>query len=501
MITALALFLTPSAEAANVPKIKNVRIRQLLDTNNNVSYRAAILTDSDVSDVSAEVRSDAGDEDLLAVETDAWTRGTTTVTLPTGTAKLVLTVTGAKGEAIGTATGTLDSAGTVSLTGVSGDIDVLAAGTWGSKSTTLAFTLAGSDVYTASSGTLKTIETTKVTTCTGKTCTTSEQTVTRSSTVTWGEIGSVWEADLAAAPEGEVEVRVEASDSRGKKLDQATVDLAPAWLDTGDGTSALGVGADTSVALLGTPDDYSLALVSCGWRRDESQPDTAIFRMDNGEEVEIERVGAQRTVAEVQPLDPSAGAWTIQYHRRGMGGTVTQMAQSIIYAADQGMMVCDPSVCVGVGGANAGGPWVTATVLDDAAELEGLDVDFTGPDGTVQSFAFDLEDEVSLVFAAAVSFDADPVGADFAADVRLLGAAGNSDNDRTMLTGSFAGQFIADEDGFGLGGRDANDIEMASGPRFGGGASEVPVILLRSSGGGKGTRAVATTTNGKPPLL
>ena len=55
----LALALTPDADAANVPKIKNVRIRQVVDSNNTFTYRSvvqgSVSDDGTVADVIASI--------------------------------------------------------------------------------------------------------------------------------------------------------------------------------------------------------------------------------------------------------------------------------------------------------------------------------------------------------------------------------------------------------------------------------------------------------------
>ena len=106
-LLALALAI-PHADAANVPKIKNIRIREVTDTNGQSSLVATTSgSDTTVASIKAELESDAGSEEVTLVESDAWLHGAATISaLPKTDATVTLYVYDTSSTLMATFSGT-----------------------------------------------------------------------------------------------------------------------------------------------------------------------------------------------------------------------------------------------------------------------------------------------------------------------------------------------------------------------------------------------------------
>lgn len=314
----LSLALMPDAEAADIPKIKNVRVRQL-DNNGNVSYSLTALT----PDADATVASVAGEldgEPVSLTESDAWVHGTAAFSAePADGAELTLAVYGTDSAVLDTFSGTYTDGvltltsttrdgggdctarvgceeGTSSTTDV--DLEVLSALVYGDG--TVGLDLAGADALSVASASLSSVETSTSEECvtysrTGE-CVEYGTTTTRDDAeLDLDELGIVWESD-AVEVDGVAELELKAYDADGKKLDKAKVKLAAPWEDDGYGVNVLPLDEDplTTVAVYRhcipgykgadcRQSATAMAVVSDGWTLGDALPEVAEIEIEDGE--------------------------------------------------------------------------------------------------------------------------------------------------------------------------------------------------------------------------
>lgn len=271
-------------------------------------YRVVFVgDDAAAAAVVAEIESEAGDEDVPLVESDAWLHGAATIaSLPKMDATLTLTLYDTGNASLMSFSGTLGTDGTVTLTAeatkdagtvcdtaskvactsepstatsadtsadTSVDIEVLASEVFAaSGGYDLSLDLAGADTYAVAYAEITVTESDETTTCSKETaeCTTSGSTSTSKVEVGWDAIGSVWEGVLTLPPEGLAEVKIKTYDASGKKLDSATSKLGLPWLDDGAGVNTLATDEDplTSLGLLSLRPGYG----RCAWSKHCASP-------------------------------------------------------------------------------------------------------------------------------------------------------------------------------------------------------------------------------------
>ena len=430
-LLALALA-TPDAEAASVPKIKNIRVRDLAETSGQRSLVATTSgSDSTVASIEAELESDAGDQSVTLAESDAWLHGAAPISaLPKTDATVTLTVYDRDSVSLGSISGTLHASkerGTgwiswksavwendVSDTGRSAlDLEVLAVDVFpATKGYDVAFDLAGADTYDVAYATLVVTE--------GRTTTKAE--------LGWGDVGAIWEGELAEELLGQVKVKATTYDSKAKKIDSAKVELAAPWADGGAGLAAIPTDDDplTTVSLHDVGEladilkaDYgiepaALTVVSEGWTAGDTLPVEASVELTGGSTLSVPVNSYQRAV-----FGSAYGDWKV---------SATNFAST-----EAGLASELP---------------VTVTLLDAKGNViytEDVEPSF--------------DDEIAVVFSYAVSLAEDPFGLGLAGKVSLLGASNQKGKQETLSKGTFYSDVSRNEDGaLGLAGADEDAV-------------------------------------------
>lgn len=293
------LLATPSAEAGRIGK-KPISIPSGVTVV--VDAYTELVPDSDAAaSVSAEIKSDAGSEDVDLVETDAWLHGAAAIpSLPSADAAIALTLYDAASAELATYSGTLGTDGSVSLRRGAGfcscdpgyagscdkgevciDVEVLAAELFAaSKGYELGIDLNGADTYTVAYATVVVTE--------GKTVTTKAE-------VGWEDIGSVWEGELGLDHEGLIDVKTRSYDRDGTKVEREKVTLGSAWDDGGYGVSTLAIDPTTSLAITRREGvngvrvivQSALVVASTGWTVGATMPASASVELTGGETLSI----------------------------------------------------------------------------------------------------------------------------------------------------------------------------------------------------------------------
>lgn len=547
--TLLALSFAPPAEAANTPKIKNIRIREI------AGYSVAATTsgsDTSVASIVAEVESDAGDESVTLVESDAWLHGAAALpALPKTEATVTLDVYDASNTLLTSFTGTINGHGACTrmkradfcgsgdpTTCSDGklDLDVLAVDTFNAaKGYEAAFDLVGADTYTVAYATLVVTE--------GKTSTKAE--------LDWDDVGAVWEGDLGVAPEGLVAVKATTYDSRGKKLDSAKVEVAAPWADGGAGVPALPTDEDpyTSLTVRDVKEladilentygiePAALTVVSDGWNAGDTLPVDASVELTNGTTLTVPVNSYQITSLTTLSADFSEAVDT-WFANGGSSVTVTvEGGLDLLVIDSSGSISNDDYVrepAFGISGVGSGaavvltgaafGDWelsasAFATTASGLPTKLPLTVSLLDQKGNV-IFTEDVDptfdEEVSVVFGYAMELAEDPIGLDVSGKVSLLGEANRKGKQETLSKGKFYGSFTRNDDGdLGLAGADKDAVSprgdiLIGGEPIGfeltdtnkdGVITGPPAIVFRTTGNGKGTRAATTASSGNPGLL
>lgn len=353
-------------------------------------------------------------------------------------------------------------------------------------------------------------------------CTAPETVVTFSEVpVSWAAPEVVWEAAIDV-PAGISSLVVRAADATGGRIDRARARLTPAWADLGGGQSALPIDEDplTSIALLGcwcgvdgTLQEASsgrsspahLVVVSDGWNPAAPLPAQAQLTVDDGSTHTLLPVAFQRTgrfpVDAADLADPEFrfvvdGA--VGTPIAGDGGRLFVVWDTEIPV----QMVIEPDDS----GAWWAGVTAWAPTADAVPDTVGITTMTAGQlaldDGEVE-----LMEELAAVFALGMEVAASPGAAALTGELRIEGAASRRGRRPTLARGRFAGQFGVDADGdLDLAPVDRRDVTASAGalmldptPRGPATAGDPPPPIVYLNG--KGTRAVATTNNGKPNLL
>ncbi len=501
-LLALALAI-PHADAANVPKIKNIRIREVTDTNGQSSLVATTSgSDTTVASIKAELESDAGSEEVTLVESDAWLHGAATISaLPKTDATVTLYVYDTSSTLMATFSGTCaasvsnggyhqactrmkraDFCATGDRTTCTGDdldLDVLASATFSAtKGYDVAFDLAGADTYDVAYATLVLTE--------GKTDT--------KATVDWDDVGAIWEGELSEAPIGQVTVKATTYDSKKKKLDSAKVEVSEPWADGGAGLPALPTDDDplTSLTVREVKEladilkaDYgiepaALTVVSQGWNTGDTLPVDASVELTGGKTLTVPVNSVQR--AGTGALSAKFGEVIDAWFTKG-GGDLTVLLE----AGDKSLVidssgsisgsdyVTERSLSFGAVGSGAGvlvtggayGDWDVSTTVFATTEA-GLStslpvtvtlLDEKGNTVYAEKVTPTFEDELAVVFCYAVSFSEDPIGLDLSGKVSLLGEANKKGKQETLSKGKFYGSVTRNDDGaLGLAGADKDAV-------------------------------------------
>jgi hypothetical protein len=539
-LIALALSV-PSANAATSGYVPRA---VLLDLEPGVldAVRVSVIVpsnDGTVAEVSAEVQSDGGAETVALTESDTRLHGAALIkALPAKEATLSLTVYDVDNAVLASFTATLSATGaltrmkradfcgtgdpttTADLSGCSSgdaDIETLTAelfpaegGGWD-----VAVDLHGADTYDIAYADV--------------TLTESEKTTTTAE-VGWDTLDAVWEGALTVAHEGLIEVKAKTYDADGKKLGAAKVKLGSPWQDGGAGAPTLATDEDplTRVALLSDEVNNNgtrgFFVVSDGWSVTDTLPIDAEVDLEGGETLTLPVNSYQVAALAVPSLKVELEAIVITHLKVNInGGTLTLDGSSALSLASLSSPVCANGTCVALREDSLGGYALSVTAYSSKASALPKDtkvgitaLDRGGKEVASDTVAVTFEDDVTVVFANEVSLAADPVGLGLSGVVRLLGAPNKKGKQATLSKGAFYGSLTRDADGeLALSGADKDEVQSKGDILIGGepidfeltdtnkdGVIEAPpVIQLLTSGNGKGTRAVTTTSTVNPGLL
>lgn len=455
-----------------------------------------------VDSVDVRVSSDAGDEDVVLVESNAWLHGTAPIAaLPVADARLHVTLYDDANTSLMTFSGTLGTDGSVTLiadatkdidTGSCGarvgcaddtsdttapDIELLGSELFAAAAGyELGLDLAGADTYAVAYAEITVVASDEVTTCSKETgeCTTTGSTTTETAEVSWDEVGAIWEGELSTEPSGLVEVKVKAYDAAGTKLETAKVKLGAPWLDGGEGVNALATDDDplTTIALQPGPgvftgaasagwDNSALTVVSEGWTR-TTYPTDAEVQLTGGRTVTLrasrysdhKSLGYSEEGIYVEGLETARVVIT--------GGTLTIADYP---ALDLLTPVCSADTCVVLVPVDSGYIFSFTTYAASPAalaEAQDYEVEITDAGGEVlyaDTLAVEFDGDVAAVFATEIGFTEDPTGLDLSGKVSLLAAADKRGKQKTLAKGKFFGTFSRDADGDGeLTGADKDEV-------------------------------------------
>ncbi len=255
LVPTLALVAGGALLAPNTAQAMNIFVAKLdFATTSESMEQLFVVVDNDPADevasVELKVSSDGGDEDLVLTESDAWLHGSAALSSwPTKETTLVLICHNGEGT-MANYSGKLAPDGTVSFgTAESAcessskagcastpqlDLAVLSAEAFPSgKGYALTLDLVGADAYEVTHATVEIAGGEKA-------------------EVSWGAVGSVWQAEATLEHTGVIDVKAKALDAAGHTLENVRSELAEPWGDGGDGgdgVNALSAGSATSVAL------------------------------------------------------------------------------------------------------------------------------------------------------------------------------------------------------------------------------------------------------------
>ncbi|MDP2311965.1 MAG: hypothetical protein Q8P41_03605 [Pseudomonadota bacterium] len=447
--------------------------------------------------VTAEIKSDAGDEDLPLVETDAWLHGAATITaLPAADAALSLTLYDSGSASLMSFSGTLGKDGSVTLTADEGstrekvrDIEVLSAELFAaSKGYDVALDLAGADTYSVAYATIT------VTEPGAEVCLVADEkgnclkwdatkAVSTRTEVYWDDIGSVWEADATLAHEGLIEVKVKTYDAEGEELETAKSELGAPWQDDGEGVNTLATDEDplTRLALhkhYGALQHWhAMSVVSEGWSAGDSVPVDAEVELTNGETVTIPVNSYQKRGIILYTIDTwsdATGHFDSGTFRIAGPGFVLPLSPTDLYFGREAVPTCADGFCATVTVSEKGEYELSMTAYGDDAstlpeeiELSLAVLDEFGKEVATETALVEFDDEITAVFANEVSFVGDPVGLGLSGKVKLLGEADGRGKQETLAKGKFYGSLSRDGDG---------DLQLAGAKK--GGSSGLDDLLV-----------------------
>ncbi len=497
-----------------------------------------------VAAVSAELASDAGDEDLTLVESNISLHGAATIAaLPKADADLTVTLYDTGSAELATFSGTLGADGTVTLTGDGAkyDIELLAAEVFtAGKGYDVGVDLAGADTLAVAYATVTVTEGGAVCLATDEkgNCLkwdTSQEVSTRSE-LYWDAIGVVWEADATLAHDGLVELEVQTWDETGKKMGTTTSNLGMPWLDDGEGVNSLATDEDplTTVAVISLkdkehPSDYvsklasAFSIVSRGWAAGDDIPAEAEVELTNGGTITIPVNSYQRVPRKLDFYSGPGFPGSQVPILLKPGSSVSITSGSVFFEdlslADLSEPVCSGGLCVALvedeenGIALSFGAYASAAEkLPEDAELDVVLRDADGAVVASDGLFITFDDEITAVFSNEVSFASDPIGLGLSGKVNLLGAPDGKGKQATLAKGTFYAELARDGDGdLALTGGDKNQVvssgnAVVAGAAIGlddgqGGLDAPPVIVYGIMGNGSGTKNASTQTSTRPQLL
>lgn len=525
---------TPDAEAGGEVSIETIEI-----AHHPIGLGLVFVGhDEDILSITADLESGAGDESVDLIESDAWLHGAANISaLPAKEASVTVTVYDTASAALISFSGTLASDGSVSLTSdakpdentctqksdckeesstTAIDIEVLAAEVFlAAKGYDLALDLNGADACSIAYADIVITE--------GKTSTKAE--------FGWDDIGSVWEAELSVEHEGLIEAKVTTYDTKGKKLESSKGKLGTAWEDGGYGINTL-ASDDDPLTRVGFASHYGtdlfsaghqrtdMIVVSDGWTVGNTVPATAQIELTGGETLVIP-VNSYQVAAEPSTLKVGDEA---SYEITVEGLTALISAEEMAVAQDNPIFQSagGPANGIGLLVQNGGDGTYSISVTTyglDAAKLptkaDVVVTTFDKSDTKQAQFIFpvDFDQQLTAVYGIEVATSGDPIGIDLAGKISLLAAKDKKGKQKTLSKGKFYGSISRDADGdLSLAGADKDQIQAKGDILIGGepidfeltdtnGDGEIdapPVVFYHN---GKGTRAVATGSNGSPGLL
>ncbi len=533
-ILALSLAV-PEAEAANVPKIKNVRIRETPETGTGgVTYRVMVATGLGTIGWSHVALIHSNGSFRLS-QADAWLHGAATFTkLPSIDGTVGVILYDSAGTKLGTMSGALSAAGELELAvdastgdcttraGCSDatalDLEAIDAAVYPSPTGgyDLGFTLAGADTYEVAYAKLALTASDEVTTCDKSGgCSTTGSTVTYSAEVGWDELGEIWEAEIDVPEDAVFDAEVALYED-DKKVETAKVELALPFGDGDGGVSAVPAEDDplTVIALSNGPFvkrvDKStpvLSVVSDGWSLDDALPTHAELALDDGHTITIPansyQVATSLIPGSIGMVVNTTIAMPLSIELVGAGTILTY--DNINFYGDSSDLVCDAGVCGQLSWVD-GELAVSITVFsDEPADLPrvaAVELKHNGHTLQVEA-AFDTF--VAVVFGSAIEFAEDPTGLGLTGTLSLLGEADSKGKQDTLSKGKFVASVDSDGNGgVGLASADKNTIQARGDILIGnepfefektddngdGWLTPPPVIVLMTTGNGTRSKVI-----------
>lgn len=486
MIPSLFSLLLLASTAEATPKVKRAWIFEDADQNDHVAV--ATVSGRSVSLVRGSVTSDAGVEQVTLAPLGLQLHGGAVLGgFPATISALTLTVYDAANLPVASFFGRITPEGVVTIFDPLPcemrvcppvlDLDVLSVQPYANPTGRydLTLDLGGADVLSAASADFMITEARVETVCDPVTgvCEDVDTTLVTQSTVTWDTLDQLWEAPLALAPEGQVDVfaQTRGLDTNGRPVSStATMTLGVPWSDEADGVNTLALDGDprTQVALhrhqraqlrFGEAhDDFEMG--ADGWSRVGQIPTRAQVRFDNARApvtLPVNSYQVTRTEAlapEWSALLPDLGGGSLRVIIDG--GNLQINGSSTLSISDlSNTSVRNTSLSLRPNGAG----WEIAVTgyaaaladLPTGSEIGLTLVDAGGTDVLSQVFNAPYDDMVAVYFAAELELGADPVGLGLTGTVSLLGARG-----QVLSSGAFYGRYAVDAQG---------ELELAAGPK------------------------------------
>lgn len=436
---------------------------------------------NEVASVELSVSSDAGKEELVLTESNAWLHGSAALSaLPAKDAALTLTLYDKGSATLSTFSGTLAADGTVTLAAADSgkivcdksgcttvdevDVEVLSAEVFASgKGFALTVDLAGADTYEVAYATIG---------VTGG----------EKAEVDWDAVGSIWEAESTLDHAGVIVVKATSHDAGGKTLENVKAELAEPWIDDGEGVNALSAGAGTSVAvsrnrafgagkyaieLDGINAGWISSVVSDGWTA-TSYPTHATLEV-GGDSTTVPANSYQRSTTLLKIGDEvEATVLSIDRDEGRMGITSGKLQLTGVSVSDLSSPLCAEGTCVVLVAGEKGYELSVTTYgvhpakLPQKQDLAVVIYDEAGGKLASMTTTVEFEAAVTAVFAAVLDVDGDPNGDDASGSVSLLGAADKQGRQATLSKASFHASFSRDTTGdLSLGGYGADESATA----------------------------------------
>ena len=486
------------------------------NNRHNTTTRIDIVPDgllltvpSDVTTVTAEVSSEAGEEEVELTELDAWLHGA--VDLPTlrgdtGTVELVLL--DSNSMELKRFTGRLTrTAREYSWTGFSPvsahsggdcnsrvgctaeveevDVDVIGGDLRG-LGISLSIDLVGADLYNVAYASVTVSE--ELATCVGvydrsNTCTewsylSLEETVE----VGFDAIGAVWGADLRLRHVGEAISVANLYKTESNERYRLRSSMRAPWLDGGAGISVQSIDEDplTGVGFTTRDGVTALTVFSEGWTTGSALPVDAEVELSTGEIFVIPVESYQRKAARNAPtsseanelfdmVDPAGfrlniGGRPVRVYDQlrwsegaisSRGSSSEETARDVLTLADfEGGPLCVEGTCVNFVANTEGGYDLTATQYRWNTGFEGgfigaeiTMLDSTGAVVWEEEHSLSFEEEITAVFSTDLSIDGDVVNLALAGNVRLRGEPNRGGQQPMLAKGRFYSVITRDGDG------------------------------------------------------